>query len=108
METAIAFILYGPDFKSEFRSEFKVINHFHRRETVEKLLKILENHLKKYCYYCNECEFCDAYTVRHSEMKRMGFWTHNKDIKFWDVYGLLWHKDNVKFTIKTLPNNINM
>ena len=35
METAIAFILYGPD----SRSEFEIINHFYRRETVEKLLK---------------------------------------------------------------------
>ena len=41
-------------------------------------------------------------------MKRMGFWTHNKDIKFRDVYDPLWHKDNVKFTIKTLSNNMNM
>ena len=104
METAVAHILYGPDCESEF----KPINHFYKRETVEKLLKRLEKHLKKYWYYCNDREFCDAYTIHRSEMKRMGFWTHNKDTKFWNVYDPLCHKDNVKFTIKTLPNNMNM
>ena len=84
METVIAHILYDPDCECEL----KPINNFYRRKTVEK-------HLKKYCYYCNDCEFCNAYLVRRAEMKRMGFWTHNKDAKFWDVYDPLWHKDNV-------------
>ena len=109
METAIAWILYGSDCKPDDEGRIlKTVNQFLKREHVENLLSDIENHLKKYCYYCKNCEFCNAYLVRRAEMKKMGFWTHNKHIKFWDVYDPLWHRDNVKFTLKTLPNDMNL
>ena len=109
METAIAWILYGPDCEPDDDGRhLKTINNFYKRETVKKFLNNIENHLKKYCYYCNDCEFCNAYVLRRAEMKRMGFWTHNKHMKFWDVYDPLWHRDNVKFTLKPLPNDFHI
>ena len=80
METAIAWIRYGPDCEPDSEGcHLKTINQFFKREHVENLLGYIEKHFKKYCYYCNDCEFCNAYTLRHVEMKRMKFWSHNKD-----------------------------
>ena len=109
METAIAWILYGPYCEPDHEGcHLKTINNFYKRKDFEKLLTDIEDHLKKYCYYCNGCEFCNAYTLCHAEMKRMGFWSHNRDKKFWDVYDPLWDSDNDKFTLKPLPNNMNL
>ena len=76
MESAIAWILYGPDCEPDDDGHhLKTINNFYKMETVERFPNDIENHLKKYCYYCNDCEFCNAYVLRHAEMTRMGSWT---------------------------------
>ena len=32
----------------------------------------------------------------------MGFWTHNKNVKYWDVRDPLYNKQNKNFSIKPL------
>ena len=101
MDDCIAHLLYGSDL------EYTLINQFCSRKYMENILKKLENHMVKYCYYINDCEFCNAYIVCCAEFKKIGFWTHNKYVKCWDVYDPLYNKQNKKFSIKPLPLNMN-
>ena len=71
MDFCITNILYGCDL------DYGPINQYCNRTFLENIFKKLENHLVKYCYYCNDCDFCNAYVIRCVEYKRMGFWTHN-------------------------------
>ena len=96
MDDWIAHILYGTDL------EYTPINNFCNGKETEKILKTLEKHMVKYCYYCNNCDFCNAYTIRCAEFKKMGFWTHNKNVKYWDVCDPLYNKQNKNFNIKPL------
>ena len=61
MDDWIAHILYGTDL------EYTPINNFCNRKDTEKILERLEKHMVKYCYYCNNCDFCNAYTIHHAE-----------------------------------------
>ena len=75
---------------------------------MENIFKKLENHMVKYCYYCNDCDFCNAYIIRCAEYKKWGFWTHNNIVTYWDVYDPLYKKKNQKFNIKPLPGSMNL
>ena len=57
----IAHMLYGSHL------EYTLINLFQKRNDLEKLLLKIEKHLQKYCYYCNDCDFCDMYIVRRKK-----------------------------------------
>ena len=92
-------MLYGADLG------WTPINMFLPRKTIEKLMQKLENHMIKYCYYCNNCEFCKANKTRCAELKRMGFWIHNKNVEWWDSRDPLYNKENEKFTVKPLKSN---
>ena len=92
----IAHILYGNHL------EYTPINNFCNRKDTENILKRLEKHMVKYCYYCNNCDFCNTYTIRCAEFKKMGFWTHNKNVKYWDFCDPLYNKQIKNFNIKPL------
>ena len=81
------------------------VNMFLDRETVEKLLQKLEKHMINYCYYFSNCQFCKENKIRRDELKRMGFWTHNKTVKCWNVYDPLYNKKNEKCTVLPLEGN---
>ena len=61
-------LLYGTDLK------WKPVNRFLNRQDTEQILQKLEKHMRKYCYYCNDCDYCTAYIVRCTEFfKKMAF-----------------------------------
>ena len=68
MDVNIAELLYGPDL------EWTPINQFLKRKRMEKLFRKLERRML-WCFYCNNCEVCEAFKIRRTEFKRMGFWT---------------------------------
>ena len=64
MDDWIAHILYGSDL------EYTPINFCNRKDT-ENILKRLEKHMVKHCYYCNDCDSCNGYTICHAEFKML-------------------------------------
>ena len=66
MDHWIAHILYGTDL------EYTPINFCNRKDT-ENILKRLEKHMVKYCYYCNDCDFCNTYTIHCAEFKMLRY-----------------------------------
>ena len=67
---------------------------FLARDTLNKLVEKLEVHVSKNCFYCSNCQFCKEMKIRRDELKRMGFWSHNRNIKYWNVYDPLHNKEN--------------
>ena len=67
---------------------------------MNKLLRDVENDVKKVCWYCKDFKSCDRFYSIRSELKKKGFLTLNKDIKYWDV------RDHEQFEIRPIrdPN----
>ena len=62
-----------------------IINYFEERLSVKKVLKDAEIDVIKKYYYCKSCKKCDKFYSVKSELEKMGFFTFNKQIKYWDV-----------------------
>ena len=80
-------------------------NMFLSRDTLKKLVEKLEVHVSKNCFYCSNCQFCKEMKIRRDELKRMGFWSYNKNVKYWNVYDPLYNRENEKFYILPLNSN---
>ena len=98
----ISKLLFGIDINEFF---WLPINIFLERDTLKKLVEKLEIHVSKSCFYCSNCQFCKEMNIRRDELKRMGFWSHNRSIKYWNVYDPLYNKKNEKFYIKPLKSD---
>ena len=75
------------------------------RDTLKKLVEKLEVHVSKNCFYCSNCQFCKEMNICRDELKRMGFWSYNRHVKYWNVYDPLYNKENEKFYIKSLDDD---
>ena len=65
-------------------------NYFADREHTEILLRKIENKISRRCCYCQVCENCQKLKVHKEMFKQQGFWTFNKNIKYWNVYDQDW------------------
>ena len=63
------------------------INYFAMQELVNRLLTDAEIDVKKVCWYCKDCKKCKRFYSIRSELKKMGFSTFNKGIKYLDIRG---------------------
>ena len=77
-------------------SEMFFVNCFARRELVIKLLTDAEIDVKKVCWCCKDCKKCERFCSIKSELKKKGFSTFNKGIKYWDV------RDHGQFEIRPI------
>ena len=80
-------------------------NMFLARDTLKKLVEKLDVHVSKNCFYCINCQFCKEMNIRRDELKRMGFWSYNRHVKYWNVYDPQYNKENEKFYIKPLDGD---
>ena len=60
-------------------------NYFAERKSVKKVLRDAENDVIRKCYYCKSCKNCDKFYSIKSELEKKGFFTFNKQIKYWGV-----------------------
>ena len=42
--------------------------------------------IKSKCFYCKRCKNCQKFETYRNEFVKKGFWSFNKEIKYWDVY----------------------
>ena len=72
-----------------------IINYFADRQHTELILAKVENKIKKKnCFYCKMCNDCNKLEEHRKVFKQHGFWTFNKEIKCWNLFGLDWCKKN--------------
>ena len=76
------------------------INYFSDRKNTELILLRQEIQVQNECDYCNECEKCDKFTKYRKELKKMGFWTFNKNVRVWEVFDPNWSVKNRVFSMK--------
>ena len=81
-----------------------IINYFADRQHTELILRKIEKKSKTSCFYCHKCENCKKLFRYKDVFKQFGFWTFNKDMKYWDVYDPDWCKDNKFFRILSVRN----
>ena len=75
------------------------INYFARGELPNKLLTDVEIHVKKVCWYCEDCKKCERFYSIRPEFKKNCFSTSNKGIKYWDV------RDHEQFEIRPIRDH---
>ena len=80
----------------------RIINYFADRQHTEKILKDQEYFIARSCKYCKICLKCQKFYSYRSEFKKKGFWTFNKDVKYWDVYDPDWSYRNEIFKLEPL------
>ena len=81
-----------------------IINYFACRQRTEKIVKVIEHSVSKNCHYCRTCDKCSKLQTYRSEFKRSGFWTFNKEIKYWDIYDPDWSYRNDVFKLRPIRN----
>ena len=84
------------------KEENMIVNYFAGRQHTEQLLKNIEKMIKKRCFYCTVCDLCKKFTTYRLEFKQKGFWTFQKDVKYWDVYDPDWSTKNTFFRLKPI------
>ena len=81
-----------------------IINYFADRQHTELILRKIEQKIKTCCFYSHECENCKKKFQYREAFKQYGFWTFNKDVKYWNVYDPQWCKRNKNFRLLPLRN----
>ena len=84
------------------KEENMIVNYFADTQRTEQLLKNMEKMIKKRCFYCTVCHLCKIFTTHRLEFKQRGFWTFQKDVKYWDVYDPDWSTKNTFFRLKPI------
>ena len=80
--------------------ENKPVNYLCSRQDLHHKLKLLEQKVTKYCYYCHRCIHCIKLQTHQNALSRNSFYTHNKDIVYWDVQDLEFNAKNFVYEIK--------
>ena len=86
----------------------RIINYFPDRQDKEKILKDKEYFTAISCKYCKICLKWQKFYSYSSEFKKKGFWTINKDVKYWDVYDPDRSYRNEIFSLKPLKGRYRM
>ena len=75
-----------------------IINYFAERQS-EKSIRRSEIDVIRKCYYCKSCKKCDKFYSIKSELEKKGFFTFNKQIKYWGVKDPEFNQSNRKFEV---------
>ena len=76
-----------------------VISYLAERQSA---LNDAEIALTKVCYYCKNCKKCKRFYSIKTELEKKGFFTFNKQIKYWNVRDPESNKTNRKFEVRPI------
>ena len=93
--------MLAPNWEDHDAEKNPIMNYFVDRQHTEIILRKIENKINKRCFYCQVCENCQKLKNYKDAFKQQGFWTFNKEIKYWNVYDPDWCTKNKIF--KLLP-----
>ena len=94
--------MLSPHLENHDASTNPIINYFADRQHTEIILKDMAKKITtKSCFYGKVCENCRKHEIYRDEFEKQGFWTFNKQIKYWNIYDLDWSYRNKVF--KLLP-----
>ena len=79
-----------------------IINDFEEKQSVKKVLRDAEIDVIKKYYYCKSCKKYDKFYSVKSDLEKMGFFTFNKQIKYWDVKDPEFHQSNRNFEVRPI------
>ena len=79
-----------------------IINYFADRQHTGKIIRDIDNFVSQSSHYCKICLKCQKLHTYKREFNKMGFWTFNKDVKYWDVYDQDWSYRNEVFKLEPL------
>ena len=77
-----------------------IINYFADRQNTALIITKQEKKKEKSCYFCRMCKNCSRLKECRAEFKKMGFWTFNKGVKIWSVFGPEWSNKNRVFSME--------
>ena len=76
-----------------------IISYFADRQHTEKILRNIEKTINKRCFYCQEGLNCRKFKTYKGEFAKKGFWSFNRERKYWNVYDPDWSYKNTVFEI---------
>ena len=94
--------MLAPNWGDHAAETCTMINYFADRQHTELILRKIEKEIEKSCFFCKTCKTCQKLESRRKIFKKMGFWTFNKDIKYWEVFDPDWCAKNRVFDLGVL------
>ena len=94
--------MLAPNWEDHDAETCEIINYFADRPHAEKIVKDQEYFVAKSCNYGKICQKCRKLNEYRQVFKKKGFWTFNKDVKYWDVYDPDWSYRNRTFSLEPL------
>ena len=79
-----------------------IINYFAERQSVKNALNDAEIALMKVCYYCKNCKKCKRFCSIKTKLEKKGFFTINKQIKYWDIRDPGFNETNREFEVRPI------
>ena len=76
----------------------QIKNYYADRSHAELILFRQEMQIEDSCEFCLMCDKCKKFLRK--EYKNKGFWTHNKNVKIWEIFDPDWSYKNDVFEIK--------
>ena len=92
----------APNWEDHDAATNPIINYFADKHHTEIILKQQEYFIAETCSYCNECKNCTKFKSYREEFKKKGFWTFNKNVRYWNVYDPDWSYRNDFFSLEPL------
>ena len=81
-----------------------IISYFACRQRAERIIKNIEDFVSKSCHSCRICIKCRKPQTYRNEFKKSGFWTFNKEVKYWDIYDPDWSYRNDVFKLRLISD----
>ena len=82
--------MFAPNWEDHDAGKNSIVNYFADRQHTEIILRKIEKTIELHCFYCKNCEDCKKLFTYKEVFKQQGFWSFNKDIKYWNVYDPDW------------------
>ena len=93
----------APNWEDHDAATCIIINYFADGHHTEIILKKQKYLIAETCSYCKECKNCTKLKFYREELKKKkGFWTFNKNVKYWNIYDPDWSYRNELFSLKPL------
>ena len=96
--------ILAPNWEQLDAEKNPIINYFADRQHTEIILRKIEKTIELHCFYCMNCEDCKKLNKYKEVFKQQGFWSFNKDIKYWNVYDPDWCSKNKIFKLGLIRN----
>ena len=97
--------MLAPNWENHAASTNSIINYFADRQHTEKILKDIAKKINtKSCFYCKVCKNCRKLKTYRDEFDKQGFWSFNKEIKYWNGLDPDWCKRNEIFKLLPIKN----